>query len=86
MRTIYFLEPTQKLSDIKPSERKRALLLSTGEWNRFGEHLTREQKKIEAAERAREDIEHRKNLSKEMAKKWDNTIVVSFCKTAYTII
>lgn len=77
MKTLYFLEPGQKLNDIQPSKRKRALLMSKPEWDSFGEHLVREQRTLEEAEREKEEMEIRKLQSKEMAKTWDNTIVVS---------
>uniref|UniRef100_A0A1B6M949 Trichohyalin-plectin-homology domain-containing protein n=1 Tax=Graphocephala atropunctata TaxID=36148 RepID=A0A1B6M949_9HEMI len=75
MRTLYFLESGQKLNDIKPSERKRALLVSKNEWCKFGEHLVRDQRVLEAVDREREEVENRKLQSKEMAKTWDNTIL-----------
>lgn len=71
------MEPGQKLNDIQPSKRKRALLMSKPEWDSFGEHLVREQRSLEEAEREKEEMEIRKLQSKEMAKTWDNTIVVS---------
>lgn len=77
MKTLYFLEPGQKLNDIQPSKRKRALLMSKPEWDSFGDHLVREQRTLEEAEREKEEMEIRKLQSKEMAKTWDNTIVVS---------
>lgn len=76
MRTLYFLEQGQKLSDIKPSERKRALLVSKEEWDKFGDHLVRKQRESDAIEREVEELELRKLQSKEMAKTWDNTIMV----------
>uniref|UniRef100_A0A1B6JY75 Trichohyalin-plectin-homology domain-containing protein n=1 Tax=Homalodisca liturata TaxID=320908 RepID=A0A1B6JY75_9HEMI len=75
MRTLYFLETGQKLNDIKPSERKRALLVSKQEWCKFADHLVRDQRVLEAAEKEREELENRKLQSKEMAKTWDNTII-----------
>ncbi|XP_054268773.1 cilia- and flagella- associated protein 210-like [Macrosteles quadrilineatus] len=75
MRTLYFLEPGQKLNDTKPSERKRALLVSKQEWDKFGDHLVRKHRIAEEKEREKEDLENRKMASKEMAKTWDNTII-----------
>lgn len=77
MRTLYFLEPGQKLKDIRPSERNRALLLTEGEWQTFGSHLVRKQRAMEMTERETSEVEDRKKMSKEMAKTWDNTIIVN---------
>lgn len=82
MKTLYFLEPGQKLNDIKPSERKRALLITNQEWSKFGDHLVRNQRKLEAAEREKEEMQHRTAQSKEMAKTWENTIIVSTTQEA----
>lgn len=51
--------------------------MSKPEWDSFGEHLVREQRTQEEAEREKEEMEIRKLQSKEMAKTWDNTIIVS---------
>lgn len=85
MRTLYFLEEGQKLNDINPSERRRALLVSKEEWSKFEDHLVKKQRASEVIEREKEEMEQRKHRSKEMAKTWDNTIMVcvSLCKTSY---
>lgn len=80
MRTVYFVEPGQRLNDIKPSKRSRALLLTKQEWQHFGNSLVKKQKELEAIEIAVIERENRKICSDEMAKTWDNTIIVSFIK------
>lgn len=78
MKTIYFVEPGGRLNDIKPSKRNRALLLTNQEWQHFGNYLMKKQKELESVETAILEKEKRKICSEEMAKTWDNTIIVSF--------
>ena len=63
MRTVYFVEPGQRLNDIKPSKRNRALLLTKQEWQHFGNYMVKKQKELEAIETAVVEKENRKPVS-----------------------